>query len=167
MSKKIVRYQEWMDAMVVFSSDGDSDEKSGDVEVERAVRGALEKLSDFEKDLIERRFLMCQSSQRICGELGISERDLERGLREAQLRLRRLLAPFVQRRFKVGIADERRCLICDCVERERAEEIIGSKNQEETWRRVMCELDEHLGLKISSPQMLIGHVKYHVVVGEE
>ncbi len=154
-----------MDVMIDGGVDGgaagDNEEYLGSQELDRAVRKALEQLQESEKELIERRFLLGESYERIGEELNCPTRELERQLREATIKLRRLLTPFVQRRFKVKINSPRRCPICERPEREEAERIIASKHQEETWKRIMHELRNRLGLEIVSPQTLIGHVKYH------
>jgi Sigma-70, region 4 len=146
-----------MDAIVDFVVAGDS----GDMELDKTVREALDKLEEQERALVERRYLMGQSYACISAELECSEREIERGLREATLKLRRLLAPFVAERFNIRVKSQRKCLICDCADREGAERIIVGKRKEETWKRVMRELRQRVGLKIDSPQALIGHVKYH------
>ncbi len=152
-----MRYQHWMDAMVDLVATGDDD----DQELDRTVRQALEKLEEPEKELAERRYLMGQSIAVISEELRRSERDTERGLREVSLKLKRLLKPYVEKRYNTGIIYQRRCSICEFANRECAEEIIAGKQKKETWRRVMRELRQ-LGLSIDSPQAVIGHVKYHL-----
>jgi len=133
-----------------------------DDELDKTVREALAALDEGEREIAERRFLMGQSLEVIRSDLKLSSHEIERRLREVRIKLKRLLAPFVQTRFNLKPDSRPVCPICESIHRERVERIIATKRKEETWKRIMSELEKELGVRVRSPQMLIGHVKYHV-----
>ncbi len=163
LGKGIVRYKEWMDALIDsrvenVEIDAELDKKA----LDKTVREALAALGECEREIAERRFLMGQSLEVIRGDLDLSQHEVERRLREVIIKLRRLLGPFVRERFNINPKSERHCPLCEFGDTTLIEEIIATKKKKETWRRIMAELEKEVGVRVSSPQVLIGHVKYHL-----
>ena len=62
-----------------------------------------------------------------------------------------------------GVTEESRpdCIICRSEHRREIDRVIASREEAETWRPVIRKIRERFGLKITTPQTLIGHEKYH------
>lgn len=156
----IVRYAEWMDWQCLRFAGGDSD-RSFDDELSQNVREALDRLEPGEKEALELFHFLGASLEEISARMNLTRRGVERLLRSGSLKLRRLLADYVQKRFGITRDTVRRCPICQTQKRVEAEKIVSSKSAEETWRRIIRELREELNIVVSSPQTLLGHIKYH------
>ena len=76
--------------------------------------------------------------------------------------LRKKLSSFVAEEFGVCERVNPNCIICCHPEREAIEEILRQKKPEDTFRPIYRELKCKFDLKISTPQILIGHMKYHM-----
>ncbi len=130
-------------------------------EIIRAVREALEKLGEDEREFIERFYFVGQSYRRIAEKSGRAIYKLEAVHKRALKRLRKELRPTVERLFQLRPQACRRCVICRSPYREQIDELIRNKEPTATWRGVMREIYHRYGLKITTPQILIGHQKYH------
>lgn len=156
-----VRYKEWMATLLPCRHlTGEAGEEEIVDETSRHVRAAIEKLSDDEAFVVERVYLMGAAPEGVARETGCSVSRVERLLKSARAKLRSYLAGYVRSRFGINDRSRKPCRICDSPDRMRAERIVCTKRPEETWRRIMRELDE-IGIHIRAPQTLIGHVKYH------
>ena len=155
-----VRYAEWMDWLCLRFSETDSNQSQDD-ELSQKVREALDRLDSGEKEALELFHFLGSSIEEISVQMNLTHRGVERLLRSGSLKLRRRLASYVQKRFGIAGDPIKRCPICHTQRRVEAEKIVISKSPEETWRRVIRELREELDIVVSSPQTLVGHVKYH------
>ena len=156
-----------------FPEDGrESGETARSRAVRAAVRQALEKLTDREREFIEFYHFQGLSYAEISARTGRSIHSLESLYRRAIRRLRKELTPFVRAAFgpeavpgPVGSArgDRRRtCPICRSTFRRDIDKLIARRDRTATWRPVMQAIRERFGIAIRSPQTLIGHEKYHV-----
>lgn len=133
----------------------------GGNEVDTAVRSALENLEEEEMEFVIRFYFMGQSYVEICEKSGRAIHKLEALHKRAIRKLRKTLKSFVKRHYGIKIRKNRICPICDSPNREAIDEVITNKDESSTWRPVINEIYEQFGLRIKSPQTLIGHRKYH------
>ena len=155
-----LRYEEWMDWFCQKTSAGNSSQ-SQDIELSQKVREALDRLEPSEREALELFHFLARPLDEISAQMNLTRRGVERRIRSGRLKLRRLLAGYVQTRYGIMTGPERRCTICEAEKRLEAEKIILSKSPEETWRRVLRVLREELNIQVGSPQTLVGHMKYH------
>ncbi|MCH7948818.1 MAG: sigma-70 family RNA polymerase sigma factor [candidate division Zixibacteria bacterium] len=136
-----------------------SSEKSA--EIDRQVRAAMESLSEDEMEFVIRFYFMGQGYNEISAKSGRANHKLEALHKRAIRKLKNRLQPFVKKSFGIKLKKGRACLICDSPERAKIDRIILKKKAEETWSPVMKRIFDQFGIKIKSPQTLIGHRKYH------
>lgn len=141
-----------------------SRETAENLRVERireAVQAALKELTDDEKELIERLHYMGQTYAELAESSGRAVHRLEAIYRRAVRKLRRNLAPLVKEMYGLSGGRPRDCPICASLHRRAIDRIIEARDRQKTWRPVMVEIERRFGLKIATPQILIGHSKYH------
>ena len=76
-------------------------------------------------------------------------------------KLKNRLAVFVRERFGVKNKKIGKCPVCDSEYRGEIDEIIANRDKKATWKPVIKLLKDRYGLVINTPQVLIGHTKYH------
>ena len=130
-------------------------------EIDRRVRHAIESLTEDEMEFVIRFYFMGQGYNEISDKSGRANHKLEALHKRAIRKLKNRLQPFVKKEFGIKTKKVRPCLICDSPQRAKIDRIILKKKYEETWSPVIKRIDEKFGLKIKSPQTLIGHQKYH------
>ncbi len=130
-----------------------------------AVRAALARLSETERQFVELYFFR-----------GLSLKDTARALNRKSTRmpglrnrvvskLKKELASFVKTEFGIETESGRACVLCKSPYRTEIDRLIMSKPERETWKRIIKTLDIDFGIKITTPQILIGHRKYHIKEG--
>lgn len=134
--------------------------------LQAAVQKALAKLSDDEEEFIRQFYFMGISYRIISEKSGRAIYRLEAIHRRALKKLRKELSDFVERRFNLKMGQTQAdkgatCLICNSTAREEIDRLISGRNKEASWTAVIREIRSKFGLKIRSPQLLIGHEKYH------
>ena len=130
-------------------------------ELKEVVRKALEKLTDNEREFITLFYYQGKTYREISRQSGISIYRLESLHRRALKRLKRELRSFVEKRYGITIETESSCPICKSPYREEIDKLINSRNPRDTWKTVIQEIKERYNLIIKTPQLLIGHEKYH------
>lgn len=126
----------------------------------KAVRDAVAQLTQEERAVIELYHFDGISSAAIARRMGKSSKSVLNVKRRALRRLRGLLAEFAEERF--GIDRKRSgCCICRSRESERIEELIAAKKPEEPYSVLIRAIKVRFGVRIVSPQTIIGHTKYH------
>ena len=167
MSRRKIVYQNWIvdigfapgrTAFILFE-DSPSEPNP---EIIAAVKEALANLTPQEREFIERFYFHGQSYLRIADDLGKKPRRVEGLHRRAVNKLKKFLAEFVREKFGVESAVNADCIICNSPYRKEIDAMINAKKDEETWKKIIGILDKHYGIKIKSPQILIGHKKYHL-----
>jgi len=161
-SNRIV-YRDWIvelgrDPALPLPTEGANDHQAA---VEEAVEKALEALSEDEREFIQRFYNMGQTYREISESTGRAIHRLEALHRRAAKRLRKELAPLVRQLYGVEGEPAPECLICSSGYRKEIDELIAAKKKSETWRSVIREIRKRYNLKITTPQILIGHEKYH------
>lgn len=163
MSSNRIVYRDWI---VELGRDpalppATEDQKHRQLLVENAVEQALKRLSEDEREFIQRFHYMGQTYREISESTGRALHRLEALHRRAVRRLRKELAPLVKELYGVDGAKPAECVICRSEFRAEIDRLIAARDTARTWRPVIRQIRDRYGLKISTPQILIGHEKYH------
>lgn len=129
--------------------------------IREQVRLAMNALNESEQQFVTDFYFLGENYESISRRWGRPVCRLQALHRRALRKLRASLAGLVSREF--GIRPERPpdCPICSSVHRAEIDRLIRSKDRRDTWRPLMRRLRHEFGLKIKSPQLLIGHHRYH------
>jgi hypothetical protein len=125
------------------------------------VASALAQLDEQEREFIIRFHYQGQTYRSISRRSGRSIHRLETLHRRALKRLRRELAGWVEKTFGIDVTREDECIICRSKDRQAIDDLIANRDQTRNWKPVLEQLREKYGLTVRSPQLLIGHEKYH------
>ena len=129
--------------------------------IRRAVELALESLSSDEREFIVHFHYMGQSYRHISEESGRAIYKLAALHNRALRKLKAGLTPFVRQHYAINDESDTDCMLCRSPYREEIDRIIDSRDPESTWRPVIRQLRERFDILIGSPQLLIGHARYH------
>jgi hypothetical protein len=145
------------------NSPGTSEKESADrlEYLRQSVRTALKGLSEDERELIEQIHFMGRCCTEIAGLTGRAEHRLEALHGRALRKLRRKLAPLVKELFGIEPSLGSACPICNSPSRKEIDRLIRERDSSGTWRPVMRRIRADFNLRITTPQTLIGHEKYH------
>ncbi len=164
MSNSRIVYQNWIVDLgrdpLIQGFNNVSIEKPDEHLIE-AVSLALQQLSSNEKEFIVQFYYMGKSYQEISDQTGRVIYKLEALHNRALKKLEAHLVSFVTKKYGIISKCNYNCPICDSEYSNEVNEIIANMNPEETWRPIMKILRNEFGIKIRSPQTLIGHTKYH------
>jgi RNA polymerase sigma factor (sigma-70 family) len=134
-----------------------------DESINLEVRSAVEKLSPDERRFVELFYFEFRSYREISRKLRKKTYKLERIHARAVEKLRILLGDFVRQRFGLDVPPRTDCMICMSPHRRELEQLIRDKTDEETYSRLMRTFRKKHGVKIKTPQVIIGHRKKHMV----
>ena len=131
--------------------------------IRQRVGEALRRLSEEEKEFVERFYYIGQGYREISEKSGRTVYKLEAVHKRAFRKLKKELAPMVKEFYDLDIEkkSELTCPLCRSPYREEIDRLIGSRDRQGTWRPIIKVLREKYGLKINTPQILVGHEKYH------
>lgn len=132
-----------------------------DRQLEEEVRAAIELLNAEEREFIIRFHFMGQGYKEISELSGRAIYKLASIHKRAIKKLRLSLAGFVGDRYGLKLRKIANCPICESDKRDRIEQILATKTEESTWRPIIRKLRHEFDIVITTPQQLIGHVKYH------
>jgi RNA polymerase sigma factor (sigma-70 family) len=141
----------------------DQEKIKKDKELEKQVRQALGKLDETERKFILYFYFDCFSYKEIGFLLKKRKDKLQRIHQSALDKLKLILKDYVEKRFEFRTNDDTGCIICQNPHRKKLDRIIRGKRKEETWKRVIKILRNGYDLRIKTPQILIGHLKKHMV----
>ncbi|MCD6250412.1 MAG: sigma-70 family RNA polymerase sigma factor [candidate division Zixibacteria bacterium] len=127
----------------------------------RAVAEALERLTDDEREFVERYYFMGRSYREISELSGRTPHRLEALHQRALKKLQKELTPLVKELYSLTPATNYDCPICASPDRNEIDRLIESRDPTSTWRPVMRQIREKYNIGIVTPQTLIGHEKYH------
>ncbi|MEW6052054.1 MAG: sigma factor-like helix-turn-helix DNA-binding protein [Candidatus Zixiibacteriota bacterium] len=146
---------------LAFTGTADS-ESARTARITLAVRQALTTLTEDESEFIYK-FHFEGITYREMSELtGRPVHKLEALHHRAIRKLRTKLARFVEDEFGLRrVETGRSCLICSSGRRKEIDELIESRGPCDTWKPVIRAIRDRFGLRIKTPQQLIGHEKYH------
>jgi hypothetical protein len=128
-----------------------------------AVREAIARLSPLEQEFIERHYFCGQSCASIASALDRKEKRIETIHRQAVIKLRKYLAGFVRKQFRIDVEIGPHCPICNSSRKAEIDRLIKNKKKEETWKKIIKMLKKDYSVIIRTPQVLIGHQKYHMI----
>ncbi|MEE8576402.1 MAG: hypothetical protein V3T31_04030 [candidate division Zixibacteria bacterium] len=130
-------------------------------EISRSVSEALSVLTESEREFVERFYLMGESYRTIAQLSGRAIHRLEAMHKRAIRRLRSELSEFVLEKFAIESKPVTDCIVCRSIHRDKIDRIIASRDPEGTWRPIIGQLKSDFDITIKTPQILIGHEKYH------
>ena len=167
MAKGKIIYQNWIVDIGIDPGQAgkiqiQSDLIKPDEQVISAVRKALEKLESHEQDFIENYYFQGKTYREIAE---LQNRRISRieGLHRRSLaKLKKHLARFVKERFDIDSEIGRDCIICSSPDKEEIDKLILAKKDRETWKKIIGILRNKYQIEITTPQILIGHQKYHL-----
>ena len=131
-----------------------------------AVRKAMTKLTPLESEFIERFYFCGETVPQIAVKLNTEKKRIKCLHRLSARKLRKYLAAFVKEEFDITVVIGTECILCKSPHRAAIDKMIKSKKKEETWKKINRILKEKYQIKITTPQILIGHQKYHMTKGE-
>ena len=167
MAKGKIIYQNWIVDIGIDPGQAgkiqiQSDLIKPDEQVVSAIREAILQLSPQEQDFIESYYFQGKTYREIAK---LQDRRISRieGLHRRSLaKLKRQLARFVKERFDIEVEIGRDCIICTSPYKEKIDKLINAKNERETWKNIITVLKEKYQIRVGTPQILIGHQKYHL-----
>ena len=129
--------------------------------IQHAVKDALAKLDDDEREFIIRFHFMGEKYVEIAEK---SERELYSLVSMHNMvikKLKQYLKQFVKEQFSVEEPKQATCLICNSPHKKEIDKLIIARDTKSTWKHIIQHVDKNYNIKIKSPQILIGHEKYH------
>jgi hypothetical protein len=166
MSRIKYVYQEWM-AAICADLPNSAAAKTGNpltektIQIESAVRTALENLLPHEKEFIERYYFQGESYFQIAKAIKRDFHHMDGLHRQSVNQLRKLLAKFAVEKFGISIESSPNCPLCSSPFKMKIDIMIKNKKKSETWRKIISELKANYDIRIISPKILIVHQKYH------
>lgn len=126
------------------------------------VNDVIDSLDIDEADFI-RRFYMQGICYREISELtGRAIYRLEALHYRALKKIRNRLGSFLSDSFEISVKAASDCPLCTHTNNDRINNLIRAKPKEETWKKIITTLKNEYQIKIGTPQIIIGHVKYHI-----
>jgi hypothetical protein len=167
MSKPRVVYRNWIVDLGFNPEDPDmlqeeeNEARQRDEYVREQVSKAISRLPETQRELVQRLYNMGETCREIAEKSGRAVYRVEALHRRALKRLRKELQPLVKELYGIGSRTPPTCAICASPNRPGIDAIIRNRDRKKSWRPVIKRLREDFGLRIRSPQRLIGHEKYH------
>ncbi len=129
-------------------------------ELRAQVRSALANLDPEEREFVHRFYFMGESYRSLSERTGRAVHKLESMNSRCLRKLRKRLMPFVREVFGLGI-EANECPICCSPHRKAIDDVLARRDRSETYRAILKKIREEYGLPRVTPQLLIGHEKYH------
>lgn len=167
-----IRYLSWAIELFGYSDPGVEGEviaESSQEETNQKVREAVGKLSPLERQFLEYFYFECKSYKDISLIMNKKIHKLERIHSRALAKLKMLLSDYVKTRFNLSLPEEADltvhsgCIICKSPFRRQLEKLIEAKKKQETYKSLIRVFKQKYGLKIKTPQVIIGHKNKHMV----
>ena len=130
-------------------------------EIQSRVRQALERLNVQEREFIVQFYFIGKSYREISEQSGRPIYKLEALHKRAVKKLKNKLNSFVQERFGIKTESDAGCPICQSPHVVQINRLISKRDKTATWKPIIKALREKYGITVRSPQVLIGHEKYH------
>lgn len=130
--------------------------------VRRAVREEVAKLAYHEREFVELFWFQGRSMSEIAALLGKKPYKLECLNRRILRKLKSRLTDFVNAEFGLKVRKNPGCILCSHPQRVEIDALLKSKRPEETFRRIISTLQSDFGIRVRTPQIIIGHMKYHI-----
>ena len=127
-----------------------------------AVNKALAALENEEAGLIRAYHMQGISFAEISKNTGIEPYKLESLHRRAMKKMKLILCRLLGGRYNIPAMETPACPICNHPDVDEINELIRSKTDRETWRRIFRILRDKYRVVFSTTQQLISHHKYHM-----
>ena len=154
MERQRLIYQNWLAGL------GFAPETERIQLIQAGVRRAMEKLTSDEREIVERMHYMGQTYRELSEKSGRAIHRLEALHSRAIRRLRKELRPLMKELYGIELPRPR-CVICRSPMRREIDRILDEHDSRRSWRTVMRRVRDECGLRLRTPQTLIGHKKYH------
>ncbi len=161
MSSRIV-YLDWVYETAREQAFDQSEPSALEKEIVDKVGRAISRLTEREQEFARLYWNEGRSVDEMVVAFNKSPHNIESMNRRILRKLRNDLADFVKERFGIDVESGRKCPICSHARRADIERILRAKTERETFRPVYRKLRDGFGLEIRTPQILIGHMKYHM-----
>lgn len=145
-----------------FDFISESDKEISTETIKTAVKEALDKLTDEEKELIIRFHYMGETYVEMAEKTNREIYKLSLLHKQGVKKLKRYLHKFVRERYGIETEKKQKCLICDSEFHQEIDRLINNRDKTKSWKPVMKSIKMKYDLKITTPQILIAHEKYHL-----
>lgn len=133
-------------------------------EIIEKVRMAMESLSAEEREFVQLYWYEGKRLEEIGELLCRQPSKLDALNRTIMRKLRNRLARYVAGRFRLsGVSDN--CEVCSHPRKSEIDRLLLEKRPEETFRRTIATLRSDFNMTLSTPQILVGHMRYHMNMG--
>ena len=161
MPKKVMHY-DWIYLTLREGIWQNGEQSERQKRIVAAVRTELDKLTEAERDFIEMFWFEGRSMAEISAVTGKPVYKLE-GLNKRIIRkLKNRLAEFVESEFGLKHEVGSKCPICRHPRRDEIDRMILAKKPHQTFSSIITVLKRDYGIIIKTPQIIIGHRKYHI-----
>jgi len=168
VSPNRIIYENWIvemgrdPALPVGAVEAESDEdRLRTARIKAAVQTAVATLDDEEREFVRQFYYMGRSYRELSERTGRLVHRLESLHKRVRRKLRGYLAPLVAAEYNLRPQSARPCPICNSSYCRQIDQLIARRDPKATWRPVIAEIRQRFELSIRSPQILIGHEKYH------
>ena len=165
MPKKIVHYN-WIYLTLREGIWQNSEASEKQKRIIKAVRTEIDRLSEIEREFVEMFWFEGRSLADIARVTGKQVYKLEGLSKRINRKLKNRLAGFVDSEFGLKAETGAKCLICNHPQRAKIDRMILAKKPQQTYKQIITTLKEEYGIIIKTPQMIIGHRKYHILEGK-
>ena len=125
------------------------------------VGQALESLDEQERYFIIRFYFMGHTIGQISAETDRARHKLGALHQRATKKLKKKLSAFVGHRYKIGIERHLNCILCQSPYRAEIDILLRDRDKSRNLKPIITALRERYSITITTPQILIGHEKYH------
>lgn len=129
--------------------------------LKKAMKKAMDKLPVNEREFIVLFYYMGKTYREISEKSNKEIYRLEAIHNRAIKKLKKELAGFVALEYGLNAESDNKCIICRSEFCNQINQILSQRDKRKTWKPVLKEIKSKFSLKIKSPQILIGHEKYH------
>lgn len=146
-----------------FNPDSESANQSSNKDVIiSAVRNAIAKLTPDEQEFIYHFYYMGERYNSLSEKSNKEIYKLNALHKRIVKKLKISLHKFVKQQFGIDANIKSDCPICNSVFLTEINDLIKSRNKRTTWANVIRKIENEYKMKITTPQILIGHEKYHM-----
>ncbi|KAA3636980.1 MAG: sigma-70 family RNA polymerase sigma factor [Calditrichaeota bacterium] len=127
-----------------------------------AVRKAIAKLTTDEQEFIYRFYYMGERYNTLSEKSNKEIYKLSAMQKRIIKKLKINLHKFVKQQFGIDSTMKTECPICNSDFFTEINDLISTRNKRTTWTNVIKKIEKEYKIKITTPQILIGHEKYHM-----
>jgi hypothetical protein len=136
--------------------------KNYNLELVKAVNQAINGLQPDEALFIRQFYMQGMGYREIAAWTGRTIRRLETIHKVALKKLKCQLYEMMRKKYNLTYQADTDCPLCNNPHIEAINSLVASKDDQETWSRILGTLGERFGIKNLSPSRIKGHIKYHI-----